>query len=115
MARRRCWSGASRSEAPRAPGAGEGGPRVWTGTLTGDWQKEAGALRETAGSGVHMAFDMVGQARDPSSTLAALHSLHRGGRLVLMGSMTTDLPIPETAPMLNGGEILGPLQYPPAA
>jgi alcohol dehydrogenase len=36
---------------------------------------------------------MVGGAKDPTSTLAALNSLRRGGWLVLMGSMTVDLPI----------------------
>jgi alcohol dehydrogenase len=92
-----------------------GGPRVSTVTLTGDVQKDASALRETAGGGAHMAFDMVGQARDPNSTLAALHSLHRGGRLVLMGSMTTDLPISYTTLMLNSWEIIGQFMYPASA
>ena len=62
-----------------------------------------------------MAFDMVGQARDPKATLAALHSLRRGGRLVLMGSMTTELPIPYTTVMLNSWEILGQFMYPASA
>src|SRR5260370_160824 len=92
-----------------------GGRRVATVTLTGDVQKDARALRDTAGGGAHMAFDMVGQARDPNSTLAALHSLRRGGRLVLMGSMTTELPVPYTAVMLNSWEILGQFMYPASA
>jgi alcohol dehydrogenase len=91
------------------------GPRVSTVTLTGEVQKDARGLREAAGGGAHMAFDMVGQARDPHSTLAALHSLRRGGRLVLMGSMTTDLPIPYTSVMLNSWEILGQFMYPASA
>jgi alcohol dehydrogenase len=92
-----------------------GGPRVVTVTLSGDVQKDAAALRQAAGGGAHMAFDMVGQARDPKATLAALHSLRRGGRLVLMGSMTTELPIPYTAVMLNSWEILGQFMYPASA
>jgi alcohol dehydrogenase len=92
-----------------------GGPRVSTVTLTGDVHRDASALREASDGGAHMAFDMVGQARDPKSTLAALHSLHRGGRLVLMGSMTTDLPIPYTAVMLNSWEIIGQFMYPATA
>lgn len=92
-----------------------GGSRVSTVTLTGDTQKDAAALRGAAGGGVHIAFDMVGQARDPKSTLAALHSLRRGGRLVLMGSMTVDLPIPYAAVMLNSWEILGQFMYPASA
>jgi alcohol dehydrogenase len=92
-----------------------GGPRVSTVTLTGNVQKDAGALRQASSGGAHMAFDMVGQARDPNSTLAALHSLRRGGRLVLMGSMTTDLPLPYTAVMLNSWEIIGQFMYPASA
>lgn len=59
-----------------------------------------------------MAFDMVGAARDPNMTLAALRSLSREGRLVLMGSMTVPLPIPYTEVMLNGWEIIGQFMYP---
>jgi len=92
-----------------------GGSRVSTVELSGNVQADAGALRAAAGGGAHMAFDMVGQARDPNSTLAALHSLRRGGRLVLMGSMTTDLPVPYTALMLNSWEIIGQFMYPSGA
>jgi alcohol dehydrogenase len=91
------------------------GPRVLTVKLTGDAQKDARQLRAVSDGGAHMAFDMVGQARDPNSTLAALHSLRRGGRLVLMGSMTTDLPIPYTTVMLNSWEIIGQFMYPASA
>jgi alcohol dehydrogenase len=91
------------------------GPRVSAVTLTGDLQKDANTLRKAAGGGAHIAFDMVGQARDPNSTLAALHSLRRGGRLMLMGSMTTALPIPYTTVMLNGWEIIGQFMYPAGA
>jgi len=92
-----------------------GGPRVEPVTLTGRTQDDAAALREASGGGAHMAFDIVGQARDPNSTLAALHSLRRGGRLVLMGSMTAELPIPYGAVMLNNWEILGQFMYPASA
>ena len=92
-----------------------GGPRVSTVALTGAVQADSGALRAASGGGAHMAFDMVGQAGDPNATLAALHSLRRGGRLVLMGSMTVDLPVPYTALMLNSWEIIGQFMYPAAA
>jgi alcohol dehydrogenase len=92
-----------------------GGSRVSSVALTGDVQADAGALRAACGGGAHMAFDMVGQAKDPNSTLAALHSLHRGGRLVLMGSMTTELPVPYTMLMLNSWEIIGQFMYPAGA
>ena len=106
--------------AGRNKGALEGvahaaGPRVVTVSLSGDVQKDAKHLRETAGGGAHIAFDMVGQAHDPNSTLAALHCLRRGGRLVLMGSMTTDLPLPYSTVMLNSWEIIGQFMYPAGA
>jgi alcohol dehydrogenase len=92
-----------------------GGSRVSTVALTGNVQVDRDALRAASGGGAHMAFDMVGQAGDPNSTLSALHSLRRRGRLVLMGSMTTDLPIPYTAFMLNSWEIIGQFMYPARA
>jgi threonine dehydrogenase-like Zn-dependent dehydrogenase len=55
---------------------------------------------------------MVGNATDPNMTLCALRSLMKGGRLVLMGSMTVPLPVPYTELMLNGWEILGQFMYP---
>jgi alcohol dehydrogenase len=95
--------------------AAAGGPRVSTVTLTGDVAADAATLRTAANGGAHVAFDMVGNAADPNATLAALHSLRRSGRLVLMGSMTTDLPIPYTTVMLNSWEILGQFMYPASA
>jgi len=95
--------------------AAAGGTRVSTVALTGDVEADARALRAGCGGGAQMAFDMVGQARDPRSTLAALRGLRRGGRLVLMGSMTVDLPVPYTALMLNNWEIIGQFMYPAAA
>jgi alcohol dehydrogenase len=55
---------------------------------------------------------MIGQASDPNATLAALHSLRRDGRLVLMGSMTVPLPIPYNDVMRNNWELIGHFMYP---
>ena len=98
---------AGRSRDALAAVAKATGPRVATVALSGDVAADAGAIREASGGGAHIAFDMVGNASDPRSTLAALTSLRRNGRLVLMGSMTVDLPIPYTQLMLNSWEILG--------
>ncbi len=62
-----------------------------------------------------MAFDMVGRAGDANATLAALGSLRRGGRLVLMGSMTTPLPLSYSDIMRNDWEIIGQFMYPAGA
>jgi alcohol dehydrogenase len=92
-----------------------GGQRVTPVRLTGDVQTDAAALRAAANGGAQMAFDMVGQARDANATLAALNSLQRGGRLVLMGSMTTPLPLSYSDIMRNGWEIIGQFMYPAGA
>lgn len=89
-----------------------GGPRVVPFPLSGDIQKDAAGIRLLAGGGAQMAFDQVGGAKDPNSTLAALHSLHRGGRLVLMGSMNVPLPLPYMDMMFNNWEIIGNFMYP---
>jgi len=92
--------------------ASAGGTRVEAVVLSGDVQADAAALRAAAGGGAQMAFDMVGQATDPNATLAALGALRRGGRLVLMGSMTVPLPLSYTHLMANDLEIIGQFMYP---
>jgi alcohol dehydrogenase len=80
--------------------------------LSGDSQKDATALRDAAGGGADIAFDMIGGATDPNSTLAALNALRRRGRLVLMGSMTVVLPVPYLQLMMNSLEIMGNFMHP---
>ena len=93
-----------------------GGKRVRPVVLTGEIDADAKALKEAAGGrGAQLAFDQVGRASDPSSTLAALKSLQRGGRLVLMGSMTTPLPIDYAELLRNDWEVIGNFMYRPAA
>jgi alcohol dehydrogenase len=89
-----------------------GGARVRTVTLSGDIAADAAAIRTVAGGGAHLAFDMVGQATDPNATLAALRSLRRGGRLVLMGSMSAPLPLSYSEVMFNNWEVIGQFMYP---
>lgn len=91
------------------------GPRVVTVATTDDAKKDLLNVRNASLGGADLAFDMVGGASDPSMTLTALRGLLPGGRLVLMGSMTVDLPIPYTEVMLNGWEILGNFMYPAQA
>jgi len=92
-----------------------GGQAVAPVALTGDVQKDAATLREAAGGGAEIAFDMVGGAQDPNSTLAAFNALRREGRLVLMGSLMVDLPVPYLQVMLNSIEIIGNFMHRPDA
>lgn len=89
-----------------------GGSRVAPVALSGDVEADAKAIRSLTGGGAQIAFDIVGGAQDPSATLAALKSLRRGGRLVLMGSMAVPLPISYLDVMLNDLEIIGQFMYP---
>jgi alcohol dehydrogenase len=67
-------------------------PRVIPVAMTGDAAADTRALRDAAGT-PDCALDMVGRANSADGTLATLHALGRGGRLVLMGSMTVPLPV----------------------
>lgn len=90
--------------------------RVAAVVLTGDADADSAAIRAATGpaGGVDLAFDMVGQAKDAHATLAALKTLRRQGRLVLMGSMQVPLPIPYGELMRNNWELIGHFMYTPA-
>ncbi len=92
--------------------ANKAGSRVVPVLLSGDTHADAQAIRIACAGGANMAFDMVGNAKDPNSTLAALFSLLPGGRVVIMGSMAVALPIPYTYVMINSWSILGNFMYP---
>jgi alcohol dehydrogenase len=87
------------------------GKRISTVVLKGDVQKDAEALRAASDGGADMAFDMVGQAGDPNATLAALSGVRRRGRLVLMGSMTSPMPVNYMQMMGNSLEIVGHFMF----
>lgn len=88
------------------------GERVIAVAATGDGANDASAIREAAGGGAHLALDIVGGARDPRMTLAVLRSLRRGGRLVLMGSMSAPLTLDYDELMLNSWSVSGQFMYP---
>jgi alcohol dehydrogenase len=94
--------------------ADPGQTRVVPIVLSGDAASDVAAIREAAGGGADLAFDMVGNATDPDATLAALRSLRRHGRLVLMGSMAVDLPVPYREMLQNNWELIGHFMYTPA-
>jgi len=85
--------------------------RIISVALTGDMQTDIQQLKKAANGGAHMAFDMIGSANNPNATLAALRSLQRNGRLVLMGSMTVPLPISYMEMMFNNWEIIGQFMH----
>jgi alcohol dehydrogenase len=87
------------------------GDRVVPVAVTGNLESDIERVKSGANGGAHVAFDMVGGATDPNATLTALRSLRRGGRLVLMGSMSAPLPISYLDVMLNNWEILGQFMY----
>jgi alcohol dehydrogenase len=88
--------------------------RVVPVVLSGDGAPDVAAIRTAAGGGADLAFDMVGNASDANATLATLRSLRRGGRLVLMGSMLVDLPVPYREMLQHNWELIGHFMYTPA-
>jgi alcohol dehydrogenase len=89
-----------------------GGSRVVPVLLRGDVAKDTEALRSAANGGAHLVFDQVGNAKDPNSTLSALGSLYRWGRIVLMGSSTAPIPLNYMQIMFNNLEIIGNFMHP---
>jgi alcohol dehydrogenase len=89
------------------------GPRLVPVALSGDAARDAAALRDAAGGGVDLALDIVGRADSAESTLAALRSLRRGGRLVLMGSVRQPLPLVVGDMLANDWQVMGCFMYPP--
>jgi len=94
-----------------APLGALGGGRVATVVLSGEPAHDVEAIRAAANGGADLAFDMVGHATDPNATLAALRSLRRNGRMVLMGSMEVDLPITYREMLINNWELMGHFMY----
>lgn len=70
-----------------------GHSRVVPVVLQGEVAKDTEALRSAAWDGAHRAFDQVGSAKGPNSTLAASGALYRWGRIVLMGRSLAPIPI----------------------
>ena len=58
-----------------------------------------------------LQFNPSTNATDPNATLAALRSLRRNGRMVLMGSMEVDLPIAYREMLINNWELMGHFMY----
>jgi alcohol dehydrogenase len=104
---------AGRDRAALADLAQAGGPRLRAVALTGDAAADAAALRAAAGGGADLALDLVGRADSAEATRAALHSLRRGGRLVLMGTVRPPLPLAVAEMFANDWHVMGCFMYPP--
>lgn len=89
------------------------GERLVPVQMSGSREADTQALREALGGGAELTFDMVGRADSAEGTLAGLHALARGGRLVLMGSMGVPLPLSYSDIMANGWEVIGQFMYGP--
>jgi alcohol dehydrogenase len=91
------------------------GPRVVPVAVTGDHDSDVAAIQTAAGGKADLALDLVGQAASTTTTLAALRSLRRGGRLVLMGSASVPLPVSFGDMLSNNWEVVGNFMYPKTA
>ena len=89
-----------------------GGSRVSTVALSGDVPADTQALRAASGGAAGLALDIVGRAQSAASTMATLGALRRGGRLVLMGSVTQPLSINVGTILANDWSVIGNFMYP---
>ncbi len=88
-----------------------GESRITTVALSGEVEADAKALRTAADGGADMVFDIVGRARSTDGTLAALRSLRRGGRMVVMGSLEVPFTLDYNELMLNDWSVHGQFMY----
>jgi alcohol dehydrogenase len=89
-----------------------GGSRVRVVALSGDVPADTQALRGASEGAASFALDIVGRAQSAASTAAALGALRRGGRLVLMGSVTQPLSVNVGAMLANDWSVIGNFMYP---
>ena len=89
-----------------------GGRRVRPVKLSGDTAADSKAIREASGGVADFALDIVGRAQSAASTMATLGALRRGGRLVLMGSISEPLAISVGAMLANDWSVIGNFMYP---
>ncbi|MFM7377355.1 MAG: zinc-binding dehydrogenase [Erythrobacter sp.] len=87
------------------------GPRARWVRLEAD-EDDTSRIVEAARGRADLVFDIVGGASSSASTSAALHSLRRGGRLVLMGSCAEPLSVTMGEMLGNNWEIMGNFMYP---
>jgi threonine dehydrogenase-like Zn-dependent dehydrogenase len=65
----------------------------------------------TAGEGVDVAIDALGAGTPPASTLDALRSVRKGGRMVIIGGVSGDVPVNVKWLMDNSIQLIGSLWF----
>ena len=65
----------------------------------------------TAGEGVDVAIDALGAGAPPASTLDALRSVRKGGRMVIIGGVSGDVPVNVKWLMDNSIQLIGSLWF----
>jgi D-arabinose 1-dehydrogenase-like Zn-dependent alcohol dehydrogenase len=71
-----------------------------------DWSK-----RLTGGEGVDVAIDSLAAGAPPAATLDALRSVRKGGRMIIIGGVSGDVPVNVKWLMDNSIQIIGSLWF----
>ena len=71
-----------------------------------DWSK-----RLTGGEGVDVAIDSLAAGAPPAATLDALWSVRKGGRMVIIGGVSGDVPVNVKWLMDNSIQLIGSLWF----
>lgn len=87
------------------------GSRVVAAVVTGVVDSDRETILRAADGPADLALDLLGRARSTSTTLSALRSLKRGGRLVIMGSADVPLEVSFGEMLANDWEIVGQFMY----
>jgi alcohol dehydrogenase len=92
--------------------AGRLGPRVRPVQVTGEEDADRRSISESAGGPVDVVLDLLPRMASVSQVMAAVLSVRPGGRVVLMGWVRKDLPLPYNWLMHNEVTLRGQWMYP---
>ncbi|EPQ52716.1 alcohol dehydrogenase zinc-binding domain protein [Gloeophyllum trabeum ATCC 11539] len=90
-----------------------GAQRLAPVVLSGDAEKDKKAIISAAGTGfeIDVHFDMLHPLAPPSLVATVMSTLRRGGTSILMGGLTTDVPLPYREVLFKGIVVKGVWMY----
>lgn len=91
------------------------GPRVRPVRMQGDEEGDRARILDVAAGPIDLVLDLLPPLASPAQVRTALLAVRPGGRVVLMGGLRTEIPIPYDWLMRNGITIAGQWMYPPDA
>lgn len=91
------------------------GPRVRPAPMTGDEEDDRRRIGEIAGGPIDVVLDLLPRMASAAQVRAAVLAVRPAGRVVLMGGVRSDLPLPYSWLMRNEITVRGTWMYPRTA